>query len=190
MAEYQSRAEGILDNGVVDSMVNVLGVNQKVPQSSIEAQLIDGGGGGGGGDEYQALFRSLINGSILGDIRDDEVDIIASYTFYERSNIQSVSFPKVHSIGSYAFYDCSGLVSVDFSLLSEIEEYAFYYCTNLKSVILRKQDVCRLSNINAFQRTPIRSGTGKVYVPANLVDQYKAASSWTIIASNIEAIPE
>ena len=47
-----------------------------------------------------------------------------------------------------------------------------------------------LGNTNAFSNTPIKSGNGYIYVPAALVDSYKADSKWSTYANQIRAIEE
>lgn len=38
--------------------------------------------------------------------------------------------------------------------------------------------------------TPMKSGTGYIYVPAALVDSYKAATNWSTYADQIRAIED
>ena len=47
-----------------------------------------------------------------------------------------------------------------------------------------------LANTNAFTNTPIKSGAGYIYVPAALVDSYKAATNWSVYADQIRAIED
>lgn len=98
---------------------------------------------------------------------------------------------RVQSIGERAFNGCSELTSVDFSAVTTISDYAFYSCKKLTSVVLRKTDtICTLSATFAFNNTPIKSGTGYIYVPDTLVDQYKAATNWSTYAANIKPLSE
>lgn len=95
---------------------------------------------------------------------------------------------NVTSIGNYAFYGCTALTTADFPLVTSISNCAFYGCTKLSTLILRKNAVCTLTNINAFTNTPIASSTGYVYVPASLVNTYKTATNWVTYANQIRAI--
>lgn len=38
---------------------------------------------------------------------------------------------------------------------------------------------------DAFNNTPIKSGTGSIYVPASLVDAYKSAENWSYFSDRI-----
>ena len=122
---------------------------------------------------------------------DDGVQTIGSSAFENCSNLTSVDFPIATSIGGSAFYNCSNLTSVDFPAVTSISGSAFYNCSNLTSLILRKSDsICTLSNISAFNNTPIKSGTGYIYVPRALVDTYKADSKWSTYANQFRALED
>ena len=116
---------------------------------------------------------------------------IRSYAFSSCSNLTSIALPAATTIGSSAFSSCSKLTSVDFPAATTIGNSAFYGCSKLTSVVLRKTDtICELSGTSVFNNTPIKSGTGYIYVPDALVDQYKAATNWSTYAANIKPLSE
>lgn len=82
------------------------------------------------------------------------------------------------------------VTSLDLSTVTTIGSYAFNGCSALATLILRSDTVCTLTATNAFASTPIASGTGYVYVPAALVDEYKAATNWSTYADQIRAIED
>jgi hypothetical protein len=47
-----------------------------------------------------------------------------------------------------------------------------------------------LASPNAFNNTPIKSGTGYIYVPATLIDSYKSATNWSTYAAQFRAIED
>ena len=96
----------------------------------------------------------------------------------------------VTRIGDSAFYSCSALTAADFPAATSIGYYAFSYCSKLNTLILRSGTMAKLYDTNAFSNTPISSGTGYIYVPATLVDSYKAASNWSTYANQIRAIED
>ena len=53
-----------------------------------------------------------------------------------------------------------------------------------------RSTMAKLDNTNTFNSTPIASGTGYIYVPAALVDNYKAATNWSTYANQIRAIED
>ncbi len=86
---------------------------------------------------YQNLTEANIPASVtLADVTYS-VTAIGNRTFYQRTNLQSVTFPSsLKSIGDYAFYKCTGLTG-GLPLnegLESIGTYAFAYCT-MTSVI-------------------------------------------------------
>ena len=89
-----------------------------------------------------------------------------------------------------SFLGCSNLAKIDFDVLEEMKDADFYLCSALTAVIIRSPAVCTMSDSNAFQSTPIASGTGYIYVPAALVDSYKAATNWSVYADQIRSIED
>ena len=132
--------------------------------------------------------------------------------------MQSLYIPNVVSVGGYAFEGCEALTEIHFekhvTFKSEkwpymylrgainavkIEfndgftvsgKFLFYNLANLKAVIIRGGNVSQLNDANHFNSSSIANGTGYIYVPAVLVDQYKAATNWVTIADQIRAIED
>lgn len=104
--------------------------------------------------------------------------------------LKSYSNSRIKAVGSRAFAGCADLISVDLSKVTSIAEQAFADAASLAKVILRSSNVCVLANANAFENTPIASGTGYVYVSDTLVDSYKAADNWQTYASQIKSVSE
>lgn len=119
------------------------------------------------------------------------VTFIGDLAFGGCSALISVNFPAVTTIKVRAFSDCTKLTSANFPEATTIGTYAFNGCSAITSVVLRKTDtICTLSGTSAFNNTPIKSGTGYIYVPDALVDQYKAATNWSTYAANIKPLSE
>lgn len=116
---------------------------------------------------------------------------VESYAFYYCIKIASIVLPLATKIGNYTFYYCSALTSVDLPLVTSIGNYAFCYCHDLTALVLRNTTkVCSLASTNAFSSTPIKGGTGYIYVPDDLVDSYKAATNWSAYAAQIKPLSE
>lgn len=79
---------------------------------------------------------------------------------------------------------------LDLSTVTTIGSNAFTECGALSTLILRSDTVCTLTATNAFNSTPIASGTGYIYVPSALVDEYKAATNWSTYADQFRAIED
>lgn len=97
---------------------------------------------------------------------------------------------RITTVGEYAFYGCTELVEVDLPNMTTIKANAMNGCSVLKALILRGETVCTLANANALTGTPIASGTGYIYVPAALVDSYKAATNWSTYADQFRALED
>lgn len=111
--------------------------------------------------------------------------------FYACYALHTVNLPSLISISSNMFAYSSLLKRLDFPSVESISGGAFSGCSRLVTVILRKADtVCTLENVSAFSGTSIAKGTGFVYVPDDLVEQYKAATNWSTYANQIKPISE
>lgn len=97
---------------------------------------------------------------------------------------------RVTAVGIYAFEGCSQITGLDFALVTRINAFAFYCCSKLVTLVLRTDSVCTLSSTSAFTSTPIASGSGYIYVPAELLESYKAAANWSTYADQIRAIED
>lgn len=103
-----------------------------------------------------------------------------------------VSLPKCNlsTSGGGVFLNCTGLTRADLWIATKLTSQFFRGCTALETVIIRTPTVCTLAHLNAFTNTPIESGTGYVYVPSALVEDYKVATNWVTYADQIRAIED
>ena len=139
---------------------------------------------------------------------------IGQYAFETCSALGSVSLPKVEKIGQYAFQRCSSLESVVLPAVTNFGGNVFAYCTALKVVDIHKRvafsyDLFKGSNalitliLRATDRisagvntqygpfgadSPIVKGTGYIYVPASLLDTYKADAYWSAFSGQFRAL--
>ncbi len=134
-----------------------------------------------------ALTRSIIDKSIT-ELSCNLTTSIRKYAFRECAALANVNFPSVTSVELGAFWSCAALQKADFAACVAFSNNAFYGCSALETVILRCTDqLCSISG-TPFANSAIASGTGYIYVPAALVDTYKA--SWTAYADQIRAIED
>lgn len=129
--------------------------------------------------------------TILSNINFPLLTTISTYTFAYINTPCSVCLPSLTTVPNSGFRDSKGITSVDLASATKIDTLAFYYCNKLEKLILRKQDtICTLTNTNAFTGTPIKNGTGYIYVPDDLVETYKSATNWSSFASQIKPLSE
>ena len=115
---------------------------------------------------------------------------IGEYAFSNNLKIKTVYFPKATSIGKSALYYCAVLTTADFPVATSIEDSVFRSCYQLETLILRSTTICTLANVGVFNNTKIANGRGYIYVPAAMVDSYKAATNWSTFAAQIRAIED
>ena len=148
--------------------------------------------------------------SSLKSINFQNVTNIGQSAFTGCSALSYVSLPKAARISSFAFWGCpiSQLVlPMAWSIYSHITDYAykvdigaqassdiaigqkaFDVNYRLFALLLRSSSMATLQHINAFESTPISAGYGKIYVPNDLVSDYRIGTNWATYASQIESL--
>lgn len=162
-------------------------------------------------DAGQKDMHSLWLNQAVMELDEPEVTAIGAYQFYEFTKLERAIFPAVTTSGVQAFSGCSVLWDTSFPLLEAVTErmfrvtnvhrldapkassigaLAFSYTNRFTALILRSDTLCTLANTNAFTSTRVADGTGYIYVPAALVEEYKAATNWSNYADQIRAIED
>ena len=115
------------------------------------------------------------------------VESISNSAFSECRGLTSIKLPATKTINASAFYNCTALNQVDLPVATQLT-YPFTGCNALTALILRNaESVCAWS---PYGSGPIQSGVCYIYVPAALVDSYKAATNWSTYADQIRAIED
>lgn len=105
--------------------------------------------------------------------------------------LKNVYLPNVMLNGAMqVFVGCSALETVVLKGGGKISDKNFANCSSLTTLILVGNETSTLNNINNFTATPIESGTGYIYVPKALIEQYKVATNWVTFASQFRAIED
>lgn len=101
--------------------------------------------------------------------------------------IDAIHIP-VRTVNSTGLVDYCEDASSNFTVTTDsIRDYAFADYTQLKNLIITTDTLVELQGTHAFENTLIESGSGRIYVPANMVDTYKAATNWSRYADQIVA---
>ena len=130
------------------------------------------------------------NCTALTSIEIPLVQSIAIQTFYGCNSLTALNMPSLKTLGTQSVRNCKKLAKVDLASATSIGALSFDSCALLNALIIRTANICTLGNINALTNTPIASGTGYIYVPATLVDSYKAAANWSTYATQFRAIED
>ena len=120
------------------------------------------------------------------------LETLGSAAFIHCSALAEVKFPAVLSSGVAvnALRYCSALKKVDFGEINAVKGllgYCLADCKVLEMLVIRNTDQ---PPATAFNNTPIKTGTGYIYVPAAMVDAYKSATNWSAYADQIRAIED
>lgn len=110
--------------------------------------------------------------------------------FYGCTHLKSVSLPLCQSLRGRTFRICSELTSLNLPVCSSFSHNEFESCILLSQLTLGYSSVVTLRSTQLGPSTPITSGTGSIFVPQSLVEDYKSDSMWSKYASQIFPIPE
>ena len=186
----------ITENGTHD-VTEYASVNVNVPTS-----------GGNSEEEVAALLSNtltVLDNSIVTSLKTracqastalvsanlPSVTSLGSYAFYQATGLETVKLPKLTTVSTQVFYGCTKLKHADCGLLGNLPAQTFNACSALTELILRKSNaICTLSNVNAINNTPIGKGTGYVYVPSALKEDYASNTNWSAFANQIRAIED
>lgn len=106
------------------------------------------------------------------------------------SGLEEVHLYDTTMLDTYVFRECSNLKLVDLHVAISINANCFLNNTSLEKLIIRSNQVCALLNTSAFSGSAIANGTGFIYVPDSLVEEYKKALNWKAYASQIKGMSE
>ena len=155
-------------------------------------------------ENCNAIIETATNTLIAGcknTVIPNSVTSIGEWAFGDCSSLTSITIPNsVTSIGDDAFVWCSALTSVTIgnsvtsigyrafggcssitsitipNSITRIGDAAFYSCSSLTSVTCEAVVVPVLDANNVFSYVP--QSTATLYVPAESLDDYKAADQW------------
>lgn len=120
----------------------------------------------------------------------DNCNIIGDYAFQNCGRLTEINTNKVTIIKGNAFMGLGSLAKAVLPNVIEINSGAFNNCRVLNTLIIKSTTICNLKTIGALSNTPIAQGTGYIYVPKNLVEQYKVETNWVTYAEQIRAIED
>lgn len=127
----------------------------------------------------------------LASITCPNISEIGQSAFDSCSALTEVAFQSVTAIQTSAFQDCEGLVKADFGSVTRFSSAVFRRADNLETLIIRTpSQVATAASATVLNSTKIASGTGYIYVPSALLEQYKVATNWATYALQFRAIED
>lgn len=120
----------------------------------------------------------------------DGITGVATYSFDSCSNLTLTELPSgVTYIGANVFSNCTSLPSMTcLGDVTYIGSNTFMGCSNLSYFALPNVTTVPFLCNSVFVRTPIANGTGYIYVPDALVENFKAETEWCDYAEQIRPI--
>lgn len=157
---------------------------------------------------------SVSAGAFGGALTGAEVYIPNEFTFIQYNAFQGARFtkvyaPKLKSVPLNGFGQCGNLVKAELPSCTSLDNNAFGasykleyldilggsifgnffgVMSNFRTFIIRQTSGPASLSSSAYilDRTPFANGEGYIYVPRALIDDYKAATNWSNIASRYD----
>lgn len=144
-------------------------------------------------DNCNAIIETATNKLLVGcggTVIPNTVTAIDSWAFYRSYNLTSITIPNsVTSINERAFERCQYLTNITIgSGVTSIGDYAFIF-ENYAAAYKKTVTVLATTPPTMGSSVFFNSNLTAIYVPAESVKTYKAASGWSTYASRIQAIP-
>jgi len=115
---------------------------------------------------------------------------VGGNAFWSCYALSYINIERCQEVSKYAFWTCNSLKNIALPSCIFISSSAFAKCTSLSSIYLLGSSIVSLLNTNAFNSTPIASGTGNIYVPASLYSEYISSTNWSYYSSRIVSYVE
>lgn len=119
-----------------------------------------------------------------------EIEYLA---FYDCKSLVSIYFPNVETIHHDVFGGCDSLTTVDLPALKTISESSFDDLVPMSAFILRGNVVPEVTEIQwgtIRLGSSIAKGTGYIYVPRALINEYKTHKYWSGHAAQFRALED
>ena len=113
---------------------------------------------------------------------------IGNNAFDTCRSIKITEIPEgIIELKSYVFSSCTSIISLKIlGNITSIGNYCFNGCNALEKIELPNITSVPTLGVNSLKGTKIVGTIGYIYVPDDLVDAYKTATTWTAYASKIK----
>ena len=172
-------------------------------------------GGGGTSEELDTLIviKGVDSSPSITKYETQSDGNIREYAFCYCYYLTQVDIPNISCVKDNAFYFCKGLEQIELPSVKLLGNNVFSYASSLNKIVVQGNTaqigtkcfnqtsltalvlngstaVPTLLSSSAFSNTPIASGTGYIYVPQALIEQYKVATNWATYANQFRAIED
>lgn len=202
MSEYVIQGQTL--SGIADAIRAQLGTEQQYTPESMAAAIQSISG--------SSAEDAILTRQLSGEYINDRITSLGSNAMSEMVNLTKVHFANMLSLGFGSLQNSQRLTSVYVPLCKALNNQCLYGCIAIKylslpsaeninyaalqncaalvALVLPGGTVCSLSSSANLTGTLIASGTGYIYVPDDLVDQYKVATNWATYADQIKGLSE
>ena len=135
-----------------------------------------------------------------GDLVFNKLWYIGESAIVSNDDITSITFSASSPLlmSYHAIYNCNSLTTIDVNCLRQLaSNNTLTNNSSLRSFVIRGtyDGVPTMTTYNAFASTPIYpdyddENPGYIYVPDDMVDDFKEATNWSIYAEHTKPLPE
>lgn len=112
-----------------------------------------------------------------------------TYCFNSCASLSKIVVPTLKEVNDNCFINLNSLVNLSLPSLTKIKN-GLKNCSSLTNLFLPGDDFATKSSSDALMSTPIYGGNGTIWVNDDLVNTYKSATNWIVLASYIRPISE
>ena len=112
-----------------------------------------------------------------------------TYCFNSCAILSKIVVPKLKEVNDNCFVALNSLVNLSLPSATKIKN-GLKNCSALTNLFLPGSTMAAKSSSDALMSTPIWGGNGTIWVNDNLVNTYKSATNWIVLASYIKPISE
>ena len=168
------------------------------------------------GEQYgitEIKERVFYGNSVVEEINmPHQITRVGIFAFRECRNLKKITLSnKIEELGDSCFWNCESLAEIHLpTSLKEIEPYAFWNtaiteidipasvkeiglgafnrCSKLEIVYIRSEEVVKTFFTGPYQVFSNCPNLKKIYVPAELIEEYKTHEFWSLYADKFTAI--